>query len=289
MLCQSSVKFGVFCLSNFLGFFICLIMKKLFYFLTLCLFLASCGGDDESDVVIIAKTKNPKEIYNSGEKIIFEIESFANKGFITSIDIYTVTSYALTSLLDTVIDAEKTSFLYEYDVPQFDADTTDVKFYFKAYCSTNNSSEMVRTHRVLGDILLHAAEYTMYASYKNEKNGFSIARNEIVDCETTDSIYIDFYDYSVDTTQVLSREWRSKTGLLFARFNDFDFENANYSSVKNSYSNSNKTSKLLNVSNEDIVLVGNLNEALGVLKVINVFDEADPMQDRYYFVFKSLK
>ena len=70
--------------------------------------------------------------------------------------------------------------------------------------------------------------------------------------------------------------------------NDFDFENANYSSVMNAYSSSNKTSKLMNVNNEDIVLVGKGSNALGVLKIINVFDEADPMQDRYYFVFKGL-
>ncbi len=262
-------------------------MKKLIYILVLGLILSSCGGDEESDVVILAKTISPKECYNAGEKIIFKIESFANEGFISSISISAATSYGLMSLLDTVVDAERSNFLYQYDVPQFDADTTTVKFYFKAVCSTGNYSEMAVSHLVAGDIHLKAAEYTMFASYKNEKNGFCIERNEIVDCETTDSIYIDIYDYSEDSTLVLSREWRSMTGLLFARFNDFDFENANYSSVKNAYANSNKSSKLLNISNEDIVLVGKGNEALGVLKVINVFDESDDMQDRYYFIFKS--
>lgn len=269
--------------SNFL-----FLMKKLFYLLAISLFLSSCSGDDESDVIIIAKTINGKEYYNAGEKIIFDIESFANKGFISSIKIMTVTSHGATSLLDTVIDGERTQFLYQYNVPQFDSDTTNVKFQFKAFCSTGNYSEMSKTHKVVGDIHLNAAEYTMFASYKNEKNGFSVTRNEIVDCGTTDSTFIDFYDYSIDSTMTLSREWRSMTGLMFARFNDFDFENANYSSVVNSYSNSNKASKILNINNEDIILVGKENEALGVLKVINVFDESDNMQDRYYFVFKRL-
>lgn len=263
-------------------------MKKIFYLLVLSLIFSSCNEDDESDVVIIAKTINPKECYNAGEQIVFKIESFANEGVVSSIDISTVTSYGVASLLDTVIDTEKTSFLYQYNVPQFDADTSNVKFYFKAYCSTGSYSEMAKTHLVAGDIQLSPSEYTMFASYKNEKNGFSIERNEIVDCETTDSMYIDLYDYSIDSTQILSREWRSMTGLLFARFNDFDFENANFSSVRNAYSNSNKTSKLLDISNEDIILVGKENEALGVIKIINVFDETDNMHDRYYFVFKGL-
>lgn len=262
-------------------------MKNFFYFLVLCLAFSSCNRDDESDVVIIAKTIKHQWYYNAGEKIIFEIESFANEGYITSINITSVTSYGIMSLLDTIVDSEKASFLYQYDVPQFDSDTTIVKFYFEAYCSTGNHSKMTKTHKVVGDINLNPAEYTMFASYKNEKNGFSISRNEIIDCETTDSTYIDLYDYSNDSTMILSREWRSMTGLQFARFNDFDFENANYSSVTNAYSNSNKMSKLLNVNNEDIILVGKEN-ALGVLKVINVFDEADPMQDRYYFVFKGI-
>ena len=127
----------------------------------------------------------------------------------------------------------------------------------------------------------------MYASYKNEKNGFSIFRNEVVDCETSDSTYIDIYDYSVDSTLVLSREWRTLTGIMFARFNDFDFENATVSSVYNAYSNSNKNTKLMNINNDDIILVGK-EHALGVIKIINVFDDVDPMQDRYYFVYKGI-
>lgn len=262
-------------------------MKKIFYFIILSLIISSCNEKDESDAIIIAKTINPKEYYKAGETIIFEIESFANKGIINSIDINTITSYGITSLLDTIIDNEETNFLFQYNVPQYDADTLNVQFKFKVNCSTGKSSEMTKTHYILGDIYLNPAEYTMFASYKNEKNGFSISRNEIIDCETTDSTYIDLYDYSNDSTMILSREWRSMTGLQFARFNDFDFENANYSSVTNAYSNSNKMSKLLNVNNEDIILVGKEN-ALGVIKVINVFDETDPMQDRYYFIFKGI-
>ena len=92
----------------------------------------------------------------------------------------------------------------------------------------------------------------------------------------------------MDSTLFLSREWRSMTGLMFARFNDFDFENASFTSVVNAYSTSNKTSKLTNIGNEDIILVGKEYGALGVIKVINVFDEFDNMQDRYYFVFKGI-
>lgn len=264
-------------------------IKRLLYVFLIGILLSSCGGSDESDVIIIAKTINTKDFYEAGDKIIFDIESFANEGFVTSINISTITSSGYNKIFDTLINYERTKFIYQYEVPQFDNDTTKLTFKFTALCSTGNYSEMSKTHNIVGDIHLTPLEYTMFASYKNEKNGFSIERNEIVDCETTDSLYVDFYDYSIDSTFVLSREWRSMNGLLFARFNDFDFENANYSSVINAYKNSNKSTKLLNVSNEDIILVGRNNDALGVLKVVNVFDDADPMQDRYYFVFKGLR
>lgn len=262
-------------------------MKKIFYFLFLSLLLTSCKQDDEDDVNIIVKTVNYSECYTAGEKIIFKIESFANKGYITSINISTVTSYGVTNVFDTLVNLEKINFMYEYNVPQFDNDTTAVKFYFKTQCSTGNYTEISKTYSVVGDIHLKPSEYTMYASYKNEKNGFSIFRNEVVDCETSDSTYIDIYDYSVDSTLVLSREWRTMTGIMFARFNDFDFENATVSSVYNAYSNSNKSTKLMNINNDDIILVGK-EHALGVIKIINVFDDVDPMQDRYYFVYKGI-
>ncbi len=264
-------------------------MKKLIYLLICGLFLtlSSCGGDDESDVIIVAKTMNYKDYYKAGEKIIFKIESFANEGFISSIDIYTINSYGITTLMDTVIDAERTEFMYQYLVTQFDTYSTNIKFYFKVTCSTGNYSEMSVSHYIDSGTHLETTEHTMFAYYKNEKNGFSIDRNEIVDVET-DSLFVDIYDYSMDSTLFLSREWRSMTGLMFARFNDFDFENASFTSVVNAYTTSNKTSKLTNIGNEDIILVGKEYGALGVIKVINVFDEFDNMQDRYYFVFKGI-
>lgn len=262
-------------------------IKKILFAVLLGMLLSSCGGDDESDVVIIAKTINTKDFYDAGEKIIFEIESFANEGHITSINVSTITSFGYDKVFDTVIDAERTKFIYQFIVPQYDSETTNLKFKFTAFCSTGNSSEMSKTHYVVGDIHLKPSEYTMFASYKNEKNGFSIERNEIVDCETTDSTYIDIYDYSNDSTLLLSREWRSMTGIMFARFNDFDFENATVSSVTNAYKNANKSAKLTNINNEDIVLVGK-EQALGVVKIVNVYDDIDPMQDRYYYIFKGL-
>ncbi|MBR4155453.1 MAG: hypothetical protein IKU01_01940 [Bacteroidales bacterium] len=263
-------------------------MRKLIYILMLGLILSSCGGDDESDVIINVKTLNYKTCYNIGDKIIFNIESFANEGLVSSINISTLTSNGFTQLTDTIIDTERTNFIYEYKVPQFNNDTENVKFYFKAYCSTGNFSEFSMTHHVTGTTPLHASEHSMFAFYKNEKNAFNIASDEIIDFETSDSTYIDIYDYSIDSTYIFKREWRSMTDLQFARFNDFDFENANYTSIQNAFTSANKSSKLTNISNDDIVLIGRENYAFGVFKIINVYDENDNMQDRYYFVFKSV-
>ena len=263
-------------------------MRKLIYILIFGLILSSCGGDDESDVIINVKTLNYKEYYNAGEKIIFNIESFANEGFVSSINISTLTSNGFTQLLDTTINADRTNFMFEYQVPQFNNDIENVKFYFRAYCSTGNDSELAMTHHIWGTTPLQASEHSMFAFYKNEKNAFNIAYNEIIDFETADSTYIDIYDFSTDSTQIFKKEWRSMTGIQFARFNDFDFENANHISVKNAYISANKSTKLTNISNDDIVLIGLENEALGVIKVVNVYDESDNMQDRYYFVFKPV-
>lgn len=252
------------------------------------IFISSCNkGSDESDIVILPSLVNSQTTFNAGDALVFKIESFANNGYISSIDICWITTEGLNKILDTIINAEKANFYFKCVVPAFD-ESLELQFSFRANCSTGSSSKMNLTYSVAGDPLLVSKEYTMYAFYKNEKNSFNIDNELIMDYETSDSTLIDIFDYSIDSSLVLSREWRSKTGLLFARFNDFDFANARTANVSKAFNASNKMTKISNVSNDDIILIGKIDKPMGVLKIVNVFDEEVPMDDRYYFVLKKI-
>lgn len=264
-------------------------MRRLISFFFISVFLiASCNNkNDENDVIILPSLVNSQTSFNAGDVMVFKIEAFSNKGYISSIDICGVTTDGIIKVLDTVINAESVNFYFEYTVPAFD-DSQNLQLNFRAICSTGKSSQMDLVYSVSGDPLLVSKEYTMFAFYKNEKNCFSIDKELIMDYETSDSSSIDIFDYSIDTALVFSREWRSKTNLLFARFNDFDFANARAVNVSKAFNSSNKMTKIMDVSNNDVILVGKIDKPMGVLKIVNVFDEDNPVDDRYFFVFKKI-
>ena len=84
------------------------------------------------------------------------------------------------------------------------------------------------------------------------------------------------------------RTWTSMTGLSFSRFNDFDYETATRSSVEDAYAVSTKYSELRNIQDNDIVLLGRSDTAVGVIKFLAVFDEEGVENDRYLFSLKKI-
>lgn len=253
------------------------------------LFSSCKKNKDEDDIIILVTTTPDKECYNSNETIVFEIESFANKGCVGSINVTSVSSYGINIIFDTIINNNRTDFYYLYKVPVFADSLQSVKLIFTGVCSTGNSSKMTKMFSVISeDIPLEEhGQFTMYSNCSSNKNGFSIELEQTV-FSVIDSVYCDIYDNTEAGSAVLSKEWHSKTGVLFARFNDFNYESATRSSVMNAYENANKTSIMSNISNDDIIFVGRGNTALGVIKVMAVYDDEGYETDRYNFYLKKL-
>jgi hypothetical protein len=131
----------------------------------------------------------------------------------------------------------------------------------------------------------------MYAANSNNKNGFNINSMQTLYCETTDPLQIDIYDYydTLIVHSVLSREWRSKTGILFARFNDFNFATATKSGVITAFEYAAKYTSIKNLTNGDIILIGNNDKAVGVIQLTVIYDEEDTANDRYVFNLKKVQ
>ena len=266
------------------------IMKKVLLLLCVgALFFSSCRKtDDENDVVIITDLMNSQTSYNTGDIVTFHVKSFANKGYIAKINISSV-SVGLDVLLDTVINANKTDFHYFYHVPSFNDSIQKVKLIFKSICSTGSESQMNRTITVKSydAPLEELGQFTMYSSLSGKPDGFSLSLVQTVYSQI-DTLRCDFYDYSVDETGVFGRRWNGKNNLLFARFNDFNYSQATKKSVTNAFNDANKTSFISDINNDDIIFVGTENRALGVIKVMAVYDEAGTENDRYNFYLKKI-
>jgi hypothetical protein len=270
-------------------------MKQILFFTIVSMFMfCKCKPDDVSKVVIIISSSDSLSGLKSGDKALFRIHSFANEGEIKNI---TITSsdlqYGRMLIFDTLLNVGKFDYDYQYIVPDYN-DSTTVRLTFEAFSSDNNTpSSMTATLHVVNNnvVLPYFDGIIMYAANSNNKNGFNIHTIQTLYCETTDSLQTDIYDY-YDTLVVhgaLSREWRSKTGVLFARFNDFNFATATKSGVISAFEIAAKYTSVKNLANGDIILIGKNNTALGVIQLIAIYDEEDTANDRYVFNFKKIQ
>lgn len=153
---------------------------------------------------------------------------------------------------------------------------------------------MALAYKVVGGAsLIHYDGIVMYGARSGRPNGFSLSKAQTLLCETSDSSLIDIYDYpSIDaatTAGRLSREWRSRTGLQFARMNDFDYSGTNQLLLNNAFKASRRYTSLKDIAEGDVVLFGREDQALGVLQVLMVVDEYGNTNDRYVFNLKKVR
>ena len=93
-------------------------------------------------------------------------------------------------------------------------------------------------------------------------------------------------DNTDSLSNILSREWISNVDLLFSKNNSFDYANATFESVKNTYNNSLKKEFVDQISEGDIITTKIENNYL-VIKIIYVIDEINSENDRYIFSIKK--
>ena len=144
--------------------------------------------------------------------------------------------------------------------------------------------------RVVGNVLLVPYEdLIMYSSCSEKGNGLSLQWVEPVIIQSADSTTIDVYDYHQPDTDpdLLSREWRSMTGLRFVRYNDFNFSAATIKYLQDAYLAGNGYSSITNLQVGDIILVGRGIDAIGVFLVQQIYDEEGIDNDRYVLSFKK--
>ena len=90
-------------------------------------------------------------------------------------------------------------------------------------------------------------------------------------------------------SEAISREWRSESGLMFSRSEGFNYSEATVQSVTSAWASSVRSSTIKNLKSDDILLLGSGNKAVGVLKLMAVYDEAGTDNDRYVFSLKLIE
>lgn len=249
--------------------------------------LYSCKSD-VSEVNIIISPDSLGIHAAADDILVFSIEANALSELLTYFKItQQTTKTGVKALLDTIASGQKMYFQYAYKIPA-DIQEKEIKLSFIA--GTASETAVVNKYIFLDSIgtsLRESSAHVMYSGSNHSYNTFSVTERKVVSIEQ-DSLLADIYDYrnkSIPDAQ-LSREWRSLTGLRFARFNDFNYAEATTQSLQKSYENSVKNTSVSDLSINDVILIGYTDKALGVIKIIAVYDEEDYGNDRYVFNLK---
>ncbi|MDP4240295.1 MAG: hypothetical protein Q8904_12580 [Bacteroidota bacterium] len=265
----------------------------LYLLLTICsiLFFYSCSTESDASDVQVMVTPDSLVLHAETEDIIpFVVKLKALKEPLSRLQItQRTTKTGLTILLDTAINFQKFNYDFQYTVPKnIYEKEIELSFIAKTASDYSVSTKHIFLDSV-GTPLKESSAHVMYSAKVQINNAFSITRRQVISFPL-DSLLSDIYDFHDGLTDAsqLSGEWRSATEKRFSRFNDFNYAEATEQSLQTCYANASKKTTISDLKVNDIIMIGNLNTAIAVIKIIAIFDEDGYMDDRYVFNVKYM-
>ena len=227
---------------------------------------------------------------NSGEKVFITIKSSTSTGTSLRLGIEAIDDYyGIRKVEDSLFDTNTFNYRWEYTVPSYPDSTLSLL----VFTLTNDLGETTEVaKRLLANkgesFLTEVSGVNIYSSASNKPNAFSLASLSPGFSTDTATFQSDIVDGTPADSLQLSRIWRSNTGLSFVKFDGFNYSNATSASVRNAYSNGVQLSRVSDIDNSDIYLIGNGNNALGVIQIIAVTDPEGVQEDKYTFSAKVI-
>lgn len=246
---------------------------------------------DEGSPILVFLTPEATQIEaNSGDKVFITIKSSTNSGDILNLRIESIDDlYGIQNVFDSTFNNSSINYRLEYDVPSY-PDSTQSLLVFTLTNQNNESSEIAK--RILvnrGETFVkEASGVNMYSTSSSRPNAFSL--EQLSPGFSTDSTTFesDIVDNTEEDSETLSREWISNTGISFVKFDGFNYSGANSQSIKNAFENGVQLSRVSDIRDSDIYLIGRGGQALGVIQVIAVTDPDGVQEDKYTFSIKVI-
>jgi len=268
------------------------ILKYTFIFFLLNLTF-SCKKDNSPSLLLI----EPDDIeikMKSGDVQSFKITCSSNT-ILESLKIISKEedSFSIT-ILDSTLSQNKFIMTYEYQAPSV-INTTSELLTFILTDADGNQTSIPRYIKVSPkDIVLkETTGNVMYSHLSGKFDAFNLQTVEPIYSSQLNYKLIHIKDNSVDSVNhnTLSRQWISTAGLKFVLFNGFDYANASYSLVRNSYEAGMKVSIIKDIKEEDIILTKLVNSEPDsgyiAIKMVYVIDSDSTLNDRYIFNVKK--
>lgn len=254
---------------------------------------AGCTSEEDASEVILLVTPSARQAVG-GEKIYFDIETRTINGYVDRLDIDSFDAVTgQQQLLSERPAVQSYTTRYVYAAPVFAVDSVSVELTFTAAddCGYVRRSNLRIAVRNSAAPLVERSAYTLYSPESGKFDGFSLDELRPLRNEETVSGFVDLYvSPSPDSaSETMMREWRSLTGVRFAKVNTFDYAGATRASVASLYENTRCDDFVADLAIDDIVLLGRDDRALGLLKIMAVYDEAGCENDRFVFNLKVVE
>ena len=270
-------------------------MKKIIQIIILFTFLTGFWGcseteTEETPILVFLSPEDTQLEANSGERIFVTISastSMSENLFlkIESLDDF----YGKRDLFDSSFNENSINYLFEYMVPSY-PDSTNTILIFRLNNTNGYETEIAK--RIIvnrGETFLsELSGVVIYSSSSDKPNAFSINDQTPGYSEDSTTFTADFLDDTRNNSDTLSRRWVSNTGLSFVEFNGFNFAGATSGSITQAYENGVKLTRVTNISDSDIYLVGKGSQALGAIQIIAVTDQMGVQEDKYTFSIKLI-
>lgn len=254
--------------------------------------MGACTSEDDASEVTLFVTPSALAA-GGGETIRFEIQARTRNERIERFEIGSFDAGGARELFRTEPGTPSYLDTYYYRAPDVEKDSTRIELTFRA---TDNAGYVQEQHHNLTirnntSLLSEKAGITLWSPRSGKPDGFSLATAQPLLCATADNGQIDIYLYAApdDTApDVLTRDWRTRTDVRFARANNFDYAAATRSSLSAVYANSIRNNYVRDLEIDDVILVGREAEVWGAIKIAGIFDEAGAANDRYLINIKTI-
>ena len=199
-----------------------------------------------------------------------------------------------TTLFDSSLITKAFNYNFQYRIPAKFA-SQSVIFEFNAYDIEGNLGQNFRRINVTKDTsiaLIETAGHLMYSSSSTKSNAYNLENNTPLFSSLADSTSMDLLDFTLNSSDTLSRSWVSPAKGKMVRFNGFDYANATDLTVRTAFEAGAKLDKIDDIQDGDIILTKLNNVSSGkelylALRITTVSDAAGNENDSYLFNIKK--
>ncbi len=260
--------------------------------ITCLTFLSSCKKDKDEESKI-SLSVSPSQAFinaNQGEFKIFHI-SGSSSSKLTRLKItYRKQGDQLSTLLDSILEVKQIDFYYTFQIPTYGSQNVYLNMFFEL---TDVDGDVVTAAKGItvsyeNYPLTEVVDNELYSRLSGHPSAYNLRAGIAVnyalptteDMNITDSVQVDS----------LSLTWISPAGGQFVRKNSFNYSNATINDLKNEFESSAKTTKLVNLAVNDIILY---KQTYGIelfyaaIKITDIQNNPGSNNDKYIFNIKK--